>query len=116
MASLATKIQHYAAIIAHFFEAQTDARKADEPRILYIEDKERHHYQLLFSGWLDEDHFSHDILIHIHIETDGKVWILANETETLIGKVLAEKGIPLSEIVIGYQPKKYRIYTEFAVN
>lgn len=51
--------------------------------------------------------FRHGIIMHFHLK-DDKVFLYANNTDVEIGEVLAEKGIPKSDIVIAFVPEYER--------
>lgn len=46
---------------------------------------------------------------------NGKIWIQQNMTEIDLGEELVKRGVPKSEIVIGFFSPKMREYTEYAV-
>jgi hypothetical protein len=79
-----------------------------------IADKERRHYQLVTVGWRDGQRFVYIVAFHFDIR-DGKVWIQQNNTEAHIADELVERGIPASDIVIGFQPPFARAEAGFAV-
>jgi hypothetical protein len=79
-----------------------------------LADKESHHYQLLSTGWQQGRHIN-DILIHFHIKSDGKIWIQANHTEVRVAHELENKGVPKSDIVLGFHPEHLRHMTDYAV-
>ena len=64
-------------------------------------------------GWVDDDRIL-QILIHIDIKEDGKVWIQENVTELPVDEELLKRGVPASDIVLGMHPPSYRQFTEFA--
>lgn len=76
-------------------------------------DREHQHHQLLTIGW-HRDNYIYTIAFHFSIQ-EGKVWIQQNNTESLIADELVAKGIPKTDIVLGFQPPQYRQYTDFAV-
>jgi hypothetical protein len=78
-----------------------------------IVDKVNHHYQILTIGW-DKGNFVHDCPIHLAI-INGKIWIQWNMTEIDFGKELTDKGVPKSDIVIGFLSPEIREYSEYAV-
>ena len=79
-----------------------------------IADKERNHYELVCIGWKNNQYTS-SILLHFDIKSDGKIWIQANFTDLEVGKELVSKGVPPSDIVLGFHAPEYRKYTAFAV-
>jgi hypothetical protein len=78
-----------------------------------IVDKVNHQYQIVTIGW-DKGNFVHDCPIHLAI-IDGKIWIQWNMTEIDFGKELTDKGVPKSDIVIGFLSPEIREYSEYAV-
>jgi hypothetical protein len=56
----------------------------------------------------------HGCIVHVEI-INGKVWIQQDGTEDGIAGELLEKGIPDSDIVLGFRPAELRQYTGFAV-
>jgi hypothetical protein len=78
-----------------------------------IVDKEHHQYQIVTIGW-DKGNFVHDCPIHLAI-INGKIWIQWNMTEIDFGKEFTDKGVPKSDIVIGFLSPEIREYSEYAV-
>lgn len=107
-------IENYRNIILELFqEEMRDFALQPELQDHIIADTERNHFQLLRIGWVEDDRIL-QILIHIDIKPDGKVWIQENLTETAIDEELVKRGIPASDIVLGLTPPAYRKFTEFA--
>lgn len=79
-----------------------------------IFDTERDHYQLVNVGWQDDWHRVYGTVIHIDIK-DGKLWIQWDGTDDAVAAELLERGIPKSDIVIGFHAPYKRQFTEFAV-
>jgi hypothetical protein len=52
--------------------------------------------------------------MHIDIKAD-KVWLQNDNTDANIAQQLVMKGISQTQIVLGFQPERYRGYTGFAV-
>ena len=78
-----------------------------------VADKENHRYQIMTVGW-DKDEFIHDCPIHLDI-INGKIWIQWNMTEIDLAKELENKGVPKSDIVIGFLSPEIREYSDYAV-
>lgn len=78
-----------------------------------IADKENHRYQVVTIGW-EGNKFVHDCVMRMDI-INGKIWIQQNMTEIDLGEELVKRGVPKSEIVIGFFSPKMREYTEYAV-
>ena len=108
------KINKYQAIILDFLTEQASYRISNsdlENQI--VADKENHHYQLMRIGWRNNRYvracpFQFDI-------KDGKVWIQQNRTDIEVGDELVARGIPKSDIVIGFLPIEMRNASGYAV-
>lgn len=95
--------------ILHSFVAEED-----DTELRLICDTTRHHYQLLSVGWQNEIKRIMNIIAHVDI-IDGKVWIQRDFTEPSVSDHLLARGVPNTDIVLGFQPPYKRQYTEFAV-
>ena len=76
-------------------------------------DKTNHRYQVVTMGW-EDDIFIHDCPMHFDIIND-KIWVQQNNTEWEVGDMLAERGVPKSDIVVGFLPPDLRQYSKYAV-
>ncbi len=85
----------------------------DEVKSQLVIDTTNHHYQLLFTGWQGEKRI-YGCPIHIDLK-DGKIWIQQDFTEAGIAQRLLEKGVPKSDIVLGFRSPFMRQLSEFAV-
>lgn len=77
-----------------------------------IIDQTRDHYQLVRVGWYDQQRI-HWVLLHLDIR-DGKIWIQYDGTEEGVAHRLMAKGVPRTDIVLGFQSPFKRQFTEFA--
>ena len=117
MAQLETKIEKYSEIIAEYVsEVGNYFREALGASLEYeaICDKQNKHFQLVRLGWSDGDFF-YQILFHLDIKPDGKVWIQQNNTEISVGAALIKKGIHKDDLVLGFRSPTMRTLTHFAV-
>lgn len=111
-----SKIKKYEQTILSFLNENADKDvEYDTYKKIVIADTTAHHYQLLATGWTDTNHFSDNILIHFQIKADGKIWLWENNTEIQVAQILVERGIPKSDIVLGFHPPQYRQFTGFAI-
>ncbi|MBW4646599.1 MAG: XisI protein [Goleter apudmare HA4340-LM2] len=78
-----------------------------------IFDTERDNYQLVYVGWRNSKQV-YGTVLHLDI-IDGKIWIQQDGTEIGIANKLLELGVPKQNIVLGFDPPKFRHYTDFAV-
>lgn len=107
------RIKKYQDVVISLLQDYKQAGAQEETFI--ITDREHNHFQVLSAGWLDEDNFTMGIVLHFQIKPDGKVWILANWTEDDVAQALVDRGIPHSDIVLGFHPKYVRQHTGYAV-
>jgi hypothetical protein len=77
-----------------------------------IFDTEHDHYQLVRVGWRDSKRI-YGTVLHVDI-IDGKIWIQQDGTEIGIANELVELGVPKHDIVLGFDPPKFRDSTGFA--
>lgn len=115
MGTVTSKINQYEHLVLALLQEEADNWHNASPRELVLADKEKRHYQLLLTGWTDDAQFVNNILVHFHIEEDGKIWLLENNTEWLVAEELVRRGVPSQDIVIGFHPPQYRQYTDYAV-
>jgi hypothetical protein len=108
------KLEKYREII---IEILTDFSKRKPMNMLEMDvqiiiDKENDHYFLYDVGWNELERI-HDCVFHFDIIKD-KVWLQEDNTNVEVALLLVEKGVPKSDIVLGFQPPYKRQYTEFA--
>lgn len=109
------KIVQYRSIIAALMEEQAAIRQNREGvETQFIEDCDKHHYQLVNTGWRNKRRI-YGCFLHIDIKPDGKVWIQHDGTDIGVAEILVEKGIPKEDIVLGFHSPMKRKYTGFAV-
>ncbi|MCF8246699.1 MAG: XisI protein [Saprospiraceae bacterium] len=53
--------------------------------------------------------------MHFHLKPDGKIWVETNNTEIQVAKELEKKGVPKTDIVLGFHPESVRHLTDYAV-
>jgi XisI protein len=108
------KIKKYQAILLDFLTEQATYRISNsELENQIVADKENHHYQLLRIGWR-KDRYVRACPFHFDIK-DGKVWIQQNRTDIEVGDELIARGIPKSDIVIGFLPVEMRSTSGYAI-
>jgi hypothetical protein len=78
-----------------------------------IFDAKRDHYQLLSVGWNNNKRV-YFCLLHLDIK-NNKIWLQENSTDYDIVDDLIKRGVPYSDVVIGFHPADVRKLTEFAV-
>jgi XisI protein len=91
-------------------------QKFENERDTYvISDVIRHHYQVMRAGRDSHGVYFVRIRLHLHIKSDGKIWILENRTEDDIAELLVKNNIPPSDIVLALLPEHARQYSGYAV-
>ncbi len=109
------KINKYQNLILQILDDYTKVRYSNlDAENQLIADKEHHRYQVVTIGWDKNGKFVHDCPIHMDI-INGKIWIQQNMTEIDLGEELVKRGVPKSDIVIGFLSPKMREYSEYAV-
>ncbi len=78
-----------------------------------IADREGNHFQLMSVGW-NKHQFACNIVFHFDIK-EGKIWVQRNNTELMVGDELAARGVPKSDIVLGFKPPSARPDTGFGI-
>ena len=106
------KIKKYQQIIAALLREYASSNTPGmEDQVLL--DFENNHFQLVTVGW-NEGKYIYLPLFHFDLKPDGKIWLMANNTDVRIAEELVKKGIPRTDIVLGFQPQSVRAYTDYA--
>ncbi len=109
------KIKKYQELIVSFLHDFYEVKNLSSEGSLdnqIIVDREHNHFQLLCVGWKGKKYFT-GIYFHFDIKNE-KIWIQQNNTECLVADYFTERGVPKSDIVLGFQPEYARPYTGFA--
>jgi hypothetical protein len=109
------KIKDYQAKIVALLKEYSQQYDAKYPELKdeVICDYQNNHFQLVTSGW-EDNRYRYIISFHFHIKEDGKVWLLVNNTDIRIAEELVIKGVPRTDIVLGFQRPIHRQFTDFA--
>ncbi|MDX2249010.1 MAG: XisI protein [Bacteroidia bacterium] len=102
------KTLKYQQIICDLLQEYAGIKKSLTPNVRshLVLDKENRHYQLISMGWHGSKYI-YTVAFHFSI-MDGKVWIQQNNTDIMIADELSERGIPSSDIILGFVPEKMR--------
>jgi serine/threonine protein kinase len=108
------KLQQYRQIIREVLteEAHPYCHSNDVETVL-ICDTEHDRYQLTYIGWENQKRIF-NVILHLDIK-DGKIWVQYNGTETAIAKFLTDKGVPASDIVLGFHSPFKRQFSGYAL-
>ena len=74
-------------------------------------DSERHHYQLLVTGW-QQGKRVHGIVAQMDIK-DGLIWVQEDGTDVGLAAELERLGIPADQIVLAYQTPRVQAVNDF---
>ena len=108
------RLQQYRQIIRQVLTEQAHPYShSDDVEAKLICDTEHDCYQLSYVGWEGQQRIF-SIVLHFDIK-DGKIWIQYNGTETAIARVLTQKGVPESDIVLGFHSPFKRQFSGYAV-
>ncbi|MDY7012456.1 MAG: XisI protein [Cyanobacteriota bacterium] len=86
---------------------------SDDVETAIICDTEGDYYQLSYIGWEGWQRIF-SVILHFDIK-DGKIWIQHNGTETALARVLTERGVPASDIVLGFHSPFKRQFSGYAI-
>ena len=79
-----------------------------------IFDTVRDPYQLVHVGFANRQR-QYGCLFHADIKNE-KIWIQHNSTDLAIGDDLLARGVPKSDIVLGFYSPEMRRFSEYAIN
>lgn len=95
-------------------EYTTYFHKAKSPiRTELLFDTERDHYQILRMGW-EQGAFVYYVSIHLDL-IDEQIWLQQNNTEFSVARDLVKRGVPASDIVLGFHEPDIRAIGDYAV-
>ncbi|HOY20375.1 MAG TPA: XisI protein [Haliscomenobacter sp.] len=108
------KIKKYQQVLEAFLQEEADSKTIPGIEFQMITDTRNNHFQLVETGWFEKQ-FIHSVIFHFQIKPDGKIWLFANNTDMQVAEELVKRGVPASDIVIGFHPQSVRQFTGFAV-
>ena len=88
--------------------------EGDEIEVHFLIDREKDHYQLFHMGWRQKKRV-YGCAIHVRIK-DHKIWLEHNSTEIDIVGELAERGVPKTDIVLGFYSPFMRQLSDYAIS
>ena len=108
------KIKKYQGILEHFMTEEALSYQIEGVEKQIICDVKNNHFQLVETGW-HEKRFIYRVIFHFDIKPDGKIWIMVNNTDSLVAEELVKQGVLAQDIVLGFHPSNIRPFTGFAV-
>ncbi len=98
-------------LLSIYATPQNESKKDLEDQLIF--DTEHDHYQLMSIGWQNNKRI-YFCLLHLDIKA-GKIWLQENSTDYDIIEDLIKRGVPHSDVILGFIPVEVRRFTEFAV-
>lgn len=112
------KLIHYRNIIQQALEAYVrhsghahSATDGIEVQLLF--DDRHDHYQAVLIGWEGKKRV-YSPIFHLDIKND-KIWVQQNVSDYDLIQEIMDKGVPQSDIVLGFQSNLLRQYSGFAL-
>jgi len=95
-------------LVGEILEQYANRRPVNKPEVKYqkIIDEKRNQYILLAIGWHGQEYI-HNWVFHIELK-EGKFWIHEDLTDPGVKVWLMERGVPESEIILGFIPEYER--------
>ena len=110
------RIEHYKSIVREVLLSVAALTPSDEfSETQAILDNDGGHYLLFDIGWHGKKR-TYLPFLHVDVKPDGKVWIQHDGTDLVIAEQLVKKGIPKSDIVLGFHAPHVRpLIEDYAV-
>lgn len=67
---------------------------------MLIIDEQKSHFVLMSAGW-DNQEYVHQVLFHLEVKLDGKIWIHENRTDLPIDEIMIANGVDTTDIIAG---------------
>jgi hypothetical protein len=108
------KLQQYRDLIRQILTEQSQPyNHSSDVEAEVIFDTEHDRYQLIYVGWQEWKRIF-SVIMHFDIK-DGKIWIQYNGTELAIAQILVDRGVPASDIVLGFHSAFKRQFSGYAI-
>jgi hypothetical protein len=110
------RIKIYSSLIVKLLEEYASVKPAnlDQQEYQIMADYERNHFQLISIGW-QKERFFYNVILHLDIKENGKIWLQVNNTDWNIAESLMENGVPITDIVLGFISPAMRKFSNYAV-
>lgn len=107
------KLKKYQTILEAYLQEEANDKVIPGIEFQVIIDKHNNHFQLVETGWYD-GHYIYSVIFHFQIKPNGKIWLLINNSDILVADELMRRGVPASDIVLGFHSEEVRPFTGFA--
>ena len=99
-------------IFEEILHPRRSSRSAVKTRPVF--DDKNGQYLLFHDGWRGE-HRVYGCFLHLEVTSDGKIWVHFDGTDIAVAQKLLDRGVPKSDMVIGFHPPVARPDTGFAI-
>ena len=108
------RLEKYRQILKEELEYQVSIPFSNAPdtKCHLVISENKNEFIVLEMGWKDQ-RYRHGLVFHFEFRNE-KLWIHRNNTGVDIGEKLARKGIPKSDIVLGFIPEFERTAEGYA--
>ncbi|MCB0841101.1 MAG: XisI protein [Bacteroidetes bacterium] len=110
------KLRNYRKIARELatYAGKLGERPNSDIKTQFVFDDEHGHYLLYFNGWRGAKR-TYGCYLHIEVTDDAKIWVHHDGTDLKIAQLFVDKGIPKSDIVLGFHAPVKRPDSGFAV-
>ena len=110
------RIEKYSSLIVRLLEEYASVKPAnlDQQEYQIMADNTRNHFQLISMGW-QKERFFYNVILHLDIKENGKIWLQVNNTDWNIADTLIENGVLITDIVLGFISPNMRKFSNYAV-
>ncbi len=101
-------LKKYKDHITEIITRYANRKPANRPDVGYqlVVDEKRLQFILLALGWHEREYI-HNWIFHLQLK-DGKIWIHEDLSDPGIKVLLMERGVPESDIILGFMPEYER--------
>ena len=110
------KVIKYKKMVKRIIEQIIEREESYNPPIdyVFIKDEKQGHYLVFLDGCVDNT-VVYNLVIHVEVKKNGRVWLKHDGTEYEVGQLLLDNGLPKSDLVVGWLSPLERSWTDFAV-
>ncbi len=96
------KIKKYQTIVEKILKERVAFPNKQFPNLkdMLIIDEKKSHFVLMSVGW-DNQEYIHQVLFHLEVKLDGKIWIHENRTDLPIDEILITNSVEAIDILAG---------------
>lgn len=109
-------LKKYKIHITEILEQYGNRKPVNRPDVIYqlVIDENRDQFILLALGWHEQEYI-HNWIFHLQLK-GGKIWVHEDLTDPGIKVLLMERGVPESDIILGFIPEYERRTSQSATS